>query len=151
MKRSAFTLVELIFTIVIIGVLAAVAVPKFKSLEDNAKIGNVAKFYGDISSAVKPAYMNEVTLNDTNATDLNLTQLFDFTGKGWTVTNSNDTATYSVLTSDGNLTLLAVYDNDGSIDINITAVGTTTKEKITSKTGLTLVNDINQTRINLAE
>lgn len=151
MKRSAFTLVELIFTIVIIGVLAAVAVPKFKSLEDNAKIGNVAKFYGDISGAVKPAYMNEANLNDTNATDLNLTQLFDFTGKGWAVTNNNDTATYFVKTSDGNLTLLAVYNNAGSIDINITANGTSTKSKIISKTGLTFPSDVNQTRINLAE
>ena len=38
MQKPAFTLIELIFTIVIIGVLAVVAVPKFTNLADNAKI-----------------------------------------------------------------------------------------------------------------
>ena len=38
MLKKAFTLIELIFTIVIIGVLAAVAVPKFSGLTDNSKI-----------------------------------------------------------------------------------------------------------------
>jgi len=36
--KNAFTLLELIFVIVIIGVLAAVAVPKFKNLTANSKI-----------------------------------------------------------------------------------------------------------------
>ena len=36
--NKAFTLIELIFTIVIIGVLAAVAVPKFAGLSDNSKV-----------------------------------------------------------------------------------------------------------------
>lgn len=36
--RCAFTLIELIFVIVIIGVLASVAIPKFTGLSDNAKI-----------------------------------------------------------------------------------------------------------------
>ena len=36
--RFAFTLIELIFAIVIIGVLASFAIPKFKGLSGNAKI-----------------------------------------------------------------------------------------------------------------
>ena len=38
MHKKAFTLIELIFVIVIIGVLASVAVPKFSGLTDNSKI-----------------------------------------------------------------------------------------------------------------
>ena len=38
--KKAFTLIELIFVIVIIGVLTAVAVPKFSGLTDNAKISS---------------------------------------------------------------------------------------------------------------
>ncbi len=37
MKRSAFTMVELIFVIVIIGILAGMAVPKFMGVKDQAK------------------------------------------------------------------------------------------------------------------
>ncbi len=37
MQRSAFTMIELIFVIVILGILATMAVPKFKGMSDNAK------------------------------------------------------------------------------------------------------------------
>ena len=38
--KKAFTLIELIFVIVIIGVLASVALPKFSGLSDNSKIAS---------------------------------------------------------------------------------------------------------------
>ena len=38
MRKSAFTLLEIIIALVIIGVLASVAIPKFTGLSDNAKI-----------------------------------------------------------------------------------------------------------------
>ena len=37
MNKSAFTMVELIFVIVIIGILAATAIPKFSSIKDGAR------------------------------------------------------------------------------------------------------------------
>lgn len=47
MKKSAFTMVELVFVIVILGILAAVAVPKFAATRDDATI---AKGRSDVAS-----------------------------------------------------------------------------------------------------
>jgi len=38
MKKSAFTLIELIFVIVILGILATVAIPKLAASRDDAKL-----------------------------------------------------------------------------------------------------------------
>jgi prepilin-type N-terminal cleavage/methylation domain-containing protein len=40
MQRSAFSMIELVFVIVILGIMAAVAVPKFSSIQDDALISN---------------------------------------------------------------------------------------------------------------
>ncbi len=52
MSRRAFTLIELIFVIILIGVLGAVAVPKFMGMRDNAKITSELSTAASVQTAI---------------------------------------------------------------------------------------------------
>lgn len=54
--QKGFTLIELIITIVIIGVLAAVAIPKFQNLSNDAEKGVAAGVAGSLASALSVNY-----------------------------------------------------------------------------------------------
>lgn len=54
-KRKAFTMIELVFVIVVLGILAAIAIPKFAATRDDAQI---AKGRSDIA-AIRSAIVSE--------------------------------------------------------------------------------------------
>jgi len=67
--KKAFTMIELIFVIVIIGILAAVAIPKLMATRTDAKASTLAN---EVQSAVQEisSYIT-ATGKDVNATPLN--------------------------------------------------------------------------------
>ncbi len=73
-KQRGFTLIELVVVIVILGILAAFAVPKFLGLEAQARTSTVSSMAGSVQSAATMAYGvwlasgvggNSVTINGT--------------------------------------------------------------------------------------
>ena len=62
MKKSAFTMIELIFVIVILGILAAIAVPRMTQTQDLARETNVEGFVGSLNrSAAADMWIQAIT------------------------------------------------------------------------------------------
>ena len=55
MKRAGFTMIELIFVIVILGILSAVALPKMVGVAESAKVGTIESLMATMNRSVGPA------------------------------------------------------------------------------------------------
>ena len=77
-NQQGFTLIELVMVIVILGILAATALPKFANLQGNARMSSLNGALGAVKSASAIAHAaslvadsNNITIEGTNYTLVN--------------------------------------------------------------------------------
>lgn len=69
-KQQGFTLIELVMVIVILGILAATALPKFVNLGKQARVSSVTGLSGAVNSASAIAQATYMANNNSTATTI---------------------------------------------------------------------------------
>jgi type II secretion system protein G len=105
-NRKGFTLIELLIVVVIIGILAAIAIPKFAATKDKAKLASIKSDIRNIETAEEAYFADNADYGDYSA--INTAKLFTVStgnvatitvtaGKGYTasVTNASITAGFN--------------------------------------------------------
>ena len=67
-KQAGFTLIELVVVIVILGILAATAAPKFIDLTGDAKKSVIEGMQGSVNSAMNMVHAKAIVSNETAST-----------------------------------------------------------------------------------
>jgi type IV pilus assembly protein PilA len=110
MNRKGFTLIELLIVVVIIGILAAIAIPKFANTKEKAYIASMKSDLRNLVTAEEAYFADSVkysatvcTINGCNGVLFaqstgNSTPAVTLSADGWTanITNLNTTKTCSI-------------------------------------------------------
>jgi type IV pilus assembly protein PilA len=101
LDRKGFTLIELLIVVVIIGILAAIAIPKFSNTREKAYIASMKSDLRNLATAQESYFADNVATGYTNSlTALGAGQsqgvtiaIANQSGTGWTATAAHTAST----------------------------------------------------------
>jgi general secretion pathway protein G len=111
--KKGFTMIELIFVIVILGILAAVAIPKLAATRDDAKLASIKTDVGTLINAVPAWYQGQKEASILNSASIDTNT--------WTQNGSNADFTFNI-------------DNTACAQIRIVDINETNASQILSST-----------------
>ena len=98
MNRKGFTLIELLIVVVIIGILAAIAIPKFANTKEKAYLASMKSDLRNLITAEEAYFADSIKYTNNLGTQYNTTSgvvgpTITVTGDGFTATVSHTTTT----------------------------------------------------------
>lgn len=124
--KKGFTMIELIFVIVILGILAAVAIPKLAATRDDAKAATVKTDVGTFLQAIPAWYQGQKDATISNATSIDTNV--------WTKTSGDQEYLYKENSSDTDRIYIRIVDANSSTNALAVAAGSSVADGTTSWT-----------------
>jgi prepilin-type N-terminal cleavage/methylation domain-containing protein len=94
-RRAGFTLIELLIVVVIIGILAAIAIPKFSSTREKAFMASMKSDLRNLATLQDIYHNNNFTYSNVPAdlaftnSDAVIVTISEATGTGWAATSAH--------------------------------------------------------------
>ncbi len=119
-STKGFTLIELLIVVVIIGILAAIAIPKFANTKEKAYIAGMKSDLRNLVTAQEAYFADNVTYATTvsnlaySVSSGNTVTVTSATGTGWSATSNNNATTKTCGIFVGSATAPITGQNEGA-------------------------------------